>query len=199
MSKPAADAVPSGSTRARILQAAMLRFATHSYEATGLRDIAADVGVNVAYVHRCFGSKERLFREALEATLWPDRLFAGPARGLAASLAREVLREREGGEIRAFDIVIHSFSSPEAARVMADLLAEAFVAPLMERRDGLSATQATLVAALLAGVGILRDVVGAAPLRQVRAGELELALAGIIETIMDEAGAKGSASKGAAD
>lgn len=182
--KPAADAALSGSTRARILQAAMRRFARQSYEATGLRDIAADVGVNVAYVHRCFGSKERLFRAALEATLWPDGLFAGPGDGLAASLAREVLRQRDGGEIRAFDIVIHSFSSPEAARVMADLLAEEFVAPLTERRDGLSARRATLVAALLAGVGILRDVVGAAPLREAGAGELEPALAGIIEAIM---------------
>jgi len=46
------------STVDRILAAAVKRFATNSYEATGLRDIASDAGVDVAYVHRRFGSKE---------------------------------------------------------------------------------------------------------------------------------------------
>jgi AcrR family transcriptional regulator len=44
-------------TRDRILNAAMERFSRTSYEQTGLRDIAADVGVDVAYVHRCFARK----------------------------------------------------------------------------------------------------------------------------------------------
>lgn len=39
-------------TRERILKAAILRFSAHSYDNTGLRDIAADVGVDMAYVHR---------------------------------------------------------------------------------------------------------------------------------------------------
>ncbi len=55
-------------TRDRILKAAILRFSTHSYDHTGLRDIAADVGVDMAYVHRSFGSKEKLFYEAVKAS-----------------------------------------------------------------------------------------------------------------------------------
>ena len=39
--------VPEDTTRERILKAAILRFSTHSYEETGLRDIAADVGVDI--------------------------------------------------------------------------------------------------------------------------------------------------------
>jgi AcrR family transcriptional regulator len=165
-----------------------LRFSPHSYEATGLRDIAADAEVDVAYVHRCFGSKEKLFREALEATIRPDRLFAGSAEGLATSLAHEVLRERKAGEIRSFDIIIHSFSSPEVARVLADILSEDFIAPLIEKWETLSATRATLVTAFLAGIGILRDVIRAAPLQNDSTQEFENITIEIIDYIMTSAG-----------
>src|SRR2546421_8360402 len=50
-------------TRAALLAAARIRFARDGYEATNLRDIAADVGVNVALISRYFGSKEGLFFE----------------------------------------------------------------------------------------------------------------------------------------
>ncbi|TXH17031.1 MAG: TetR/AcrR family transcriptional regulator, partial [Gammaproteobacteria bacterium] len=77
-------------TRDRILNAAILRFARSSYESVGLRDIAADAGVDVAYVHRCFGSKERLFAESLEATMEPAKLFAGPPGDIADFLAKQI-------------------------------------------------------------------------------------------------------------
>lgn len=47
-------------TRAALLAAARLRFARDGYEATNLRDIASDVGVNVALIPRYFRSKEGL-------------------------------------------------------------------------------------------------------------------------------------------
>src|SRR2546427_11736646 len=52
-------------TRAALLTAARFRFARDGYEATNLRDIAADVGVNVSLVSRYFGSKEGLFQTAI--------------------------------------------------------------------------------------------------------------------------------------
>src|SRR6185312_9822540 len=52
-------------TRAALLAAARLRFARDGYEATNLRDIAADAGVNVALIPRYFGSKEGLFQAAV--------------------------------------------------------------------------------------------------------------------------------------
>ncbi|MFD2029187.1 TetR/AcrR family transcriptional regulator [Ancylobacter dichloromethanicus] len=50
-----------GTTRQTILTAAAKRFASASYDEVSLRDISADVDVDVAYVHRSFGSKENLF------------------------------------------------------------------------------------------------------------------------------------------
>ena len=57
----------SAATRQRILQAAMIRFARHPYEDARLRDIAADAEIDVAMVHRAFGSKEQLFVEVVRA------------------------------------------------------------------------------------------------------------------------------------
>ena len=52
-------------TRSEILCAARRRFLAESYENVGLRDIAGDVGVDVALVSRYFGSKDALFREVM--------------------------------------------------------------------------------------------------------------------------------------
>jgi len=185
MPKIAVDTRSDDSTRERILKAAMLRFSTHSYEETGLRDLAADVGVDPAYVHRCFGSKEKLFREAVKATLRPERVFAGEAEDLPATLAQEVLVERGDNEIRPLDIIIRSFSSPDASRVLRDLMMEDFVGPLVEKRSPLSKRRAALVGAFLAGVGILRDVIRAEPLLEDEGESMEEIIAQTIEGLLD--------------
>lgn len=178
---------PKVTTRQRILDAAILRFARHSYEATGLRDIAADVGVDVAYVHRCFGSKERLFAAAVEATLQPELLLAGKAEDLAATLAHELFHHAEGygpHDVRPLDIVIHSLSSADASRVLREVVARSFIEPLSAKLGHDDALNASLITAFLAGTGILRTVLGLAPLHETEGGRLEAmmtaALGGII-------------------
>ena len=155
------------STRERILNAAIARFSRNSYEATGLRDIAADVGIDVAYVHRSFGSKERLFAAAVEASLQPERFFAGNTADLAVDLTNQVLARdpvRDANEIGPLDIVVHSLSSPEAASVLREVVVRNFISPLAEKLEMSSQTPASLIASLLLGVGILRSVLGVAPL-----------------------------------
>lgn len=173
------------STRERILKAAMLRFSAHSYEETGLRDVAADVGVDPAYVHRCFGSKEKLFLEAVRAASRPERIFSGDADELASNLAGELLAERGENDIRSLDIIIRSFSSPAASRVLRDCLMEDFVGPLMRKRGEVSEKRAALVAAFLIGAGILRDVVRAAPLLEPDGRELEEIIVQTMEELMN--------------
>ena len=62
-------------TRERILEAAIEHFSRRSYEETGLREIASAAQVDVAYVHRCFGSKKRLFADAVSAAVRPKELL----------------------------------------------------------------------------------------------------------------------------
>jgi len=186
---PSETPSPKVSTRDRILDAAVLRFARQSYEATGLRDIAADVDVDVAYVHRCFGSKERLFAAAVEATLEPELLLNGRAEDLPALLAHELFHHAEGygpHQVRPLDIVIHSLSSADASRVLREVVARSFIEPLTAKLGHADALNASLITAFLAGTGILRTVLGVAPLLETEGGRLEAmmtaAIAGIIKT-----------------
>lgn len=70
-----ATAPQKSSAKARILQASILLFARMPFSETSLRDIAAEAKVDVAYVHRAFGSKSEIFRQALEATAALDEVF----------------------------------------------------------------------------------------------------------------------------
>ena len=188
---------PKGTTRDRILDAAILRFSRHSYEATGLRDIAADVGVDVAYVHRCFGSKERLFAAAVEATFRPELMLTGEADDLAATLARELLNPADGygpNEVRPLDIVIHSLSSADASRVLRDVVERSFIAPLAARLGHTDALNASLITALLAGTGILRTVLGIAPLQKMEGGRLEAMMAAALGGVIASAASTKPAS-----
>lgn len=171
-------------TRERILKAAILRFSTHSYEETGLRDLAADVGVDMAYVHRCFGSKEKLFYEAVKAVFQTDCVFIGDTKDLPSSLAKDILVERGDSEIRPFDIIVRSFSSPDASRVLRQAMADDFIAPLRESHAHISEKRAALIGAFLAGVGIFRDVVRAAPLQGMEDGELERLITQVIADLL---------------
>ncbi|WP_454650023.1 TetR/AcrR family transcriptional regulator [Bradyrhizobium liaoningense] len=175
------------STRDRILNAAVTRFSRYSYEETGLRDIAADVGVDVSYVHRCFGSKKQLFTEAVQAAIQPLHFPAGDTRTLARSVARQFLtREaaRARGNVAPLDIIVRSLASPEASRVVRDFILKDFVNPLAERLGQVETDNVTLVVAFLAGVSILRNVLRVSPLLKAEPDEFETLIADAVEQMM---------------
>ena len=143
-------------TRDRILNAAILRFARSSYETVGLRDIAADVGVDVAYVHQCFGSKERLFAEALEATVEPAKLFDGPAEDLAGLLAKQIFARDKGrgrNTVGPLDIIIRSLSSAEASVVHREFTRDNIIRPLAEKIGPKVDIRAAVITALPTSAG----------------------------------------------
>lgn len=159
-------------TRERILRAAVRKFSTQSYQATGLREIAADAGVDVAWVHRSFGSKERLFVESVKSTLDRQIRVATGDRSPVDAMIEDVLRPREEGEVKPVDIIIRSVSSPEVSRVLKELATTGFVRPLAEMSPHRSELRAALVLALLAGVGIMRNVIGITALLEAETAEI---------------------------
>ena len=174
------------STRTRILDAAIRRFARFSYEETGLRDIADDVGVDVAYVHRSFGSKERLFAEAVRATAQAGRITALDGANFASELARDFLAKdlvTEHG-VRPLDISIRSLSSASAASVLREFILNDVIIPLNEKLEPPDERRAALVAALLVGLGIMKDVLKIDMLVSNDPGDLEALIRDAVASII---------------
>ena len=93
--RPATRRGPRGAgadTRGAVLAAARARFAAHGYEATRLRDVAADAGVDVALVSYHFGSKDGLFAAALSLPVNPAQLVAELAGGGVDWLGERLVR-----------------------------------------------------------------------------------------------------------
>jgi len=154
-------------TRQRILDAALTRFARASYEEVRLRDVALDVGVDVALVHRAFGSKELLFTEAVRAALHSERLVAPEQGGLVGMLTRDIFGpDSYAGSRRAdaLHIFIHSLSSPQARGVLNGFVASDLIAPLATRLQDPAPQRAALALACVAGISILRDILHVGPL-----------------------------------
>lgn len=100
------------SIRERILRAAVTCIEREGLEATGIREIAREAGVNSAAINYYFRSKERLIEMALESTLGPA--FSDPL--------EDFERLREGGlEVKAAleqvleEFLVHSTRYPRIA------------------------------------------------------------------------------------
>jgi AcrR family transcriptional regulator len=81
-----------------MLEAARALFTRDGYDHVGVRDVASVVGVDAALVIRYFGSKERLFAEAVAQGFDPGGYLEGERSGLGERLARSVLqKEKDDG------------------------------------------------------------------------------------------------------
>jgi AcrR family transcriptional regulator len=152
----------AAATRQAILQAATRRFATHSYERAGVREIAADAGVTAALVNRYFGSKEGLFSEVIERAFNIQRLLQGQRGDLADLLARVMVYgdedSRDWGYMPLL-LWLHCATEPRAVRLFRwDLDRTAL--PLLAEQiggDG-AAVRAAMVMAQLTGFAIMHHV-----------------------------------------
>lgn len=186
---PRSTARAAAAKREQILEAAILRFARQSYEDTSLRAIAADVGVDVAHVHRSFGSKELLLAEAVRATMRPERVVGGPSHLLASTLTTEILSHKAPGgsdEIGVFDILMHSLSSRDASRVLHDNALVDFIEPISKMTYPPSERRAALIAAVLLGIGVLREVLAVEPLLDAKDGEIQKLTIQLLNVLIGE-------------
>jgi AcrR family transcriptional regulator len=100
-------------TRSRLLKAAIAAFAERGYDAVGTREIETEAGVNRGLITYHFGTKEALWKVAME------ELFQGHADDLAlAQAGGESLdpAQRLANVIRAF--VRYCAERPEVNRIM---------------------------------------------------------------------------------
>lgn len=156
--------------KTRILDAAVRSFSRQSYDAVGLRDIAAEAQVDVAYVHRCFGSKMQLFAEALHVHFDSVAVFENAPDDPVSALIEGIFRHDQADAVhgtKQLDIMTHSLTSLEARDILRDFIAKE-VLPLFASKFNLVDPQrtASLLLAYLAGLSLLRNTIEIAPLRE---------------------------------
>lgn len=175
-------------TREEILAVARERFGERGYDATSLRGIAAAAGVDPALVIHYFGSKEDLF---VAATGMPSDLL-DVFGGLAGMPVPERVRALVGGYVHMVDsdssrnaiiaLVRSAVSNDRAAAMLREFMTAQLlpvIADLASEPD--ARLRASLVAAQLIGMAVLRHVLKVEPLARATPDEIVDLVAPVIE------------------
>ena len=170
----------AAATRSAIFEAATRRFAYQGYECAGVREIAADAGVDAAMVNRYFGSKEGLFTEVVERAFDIRYLVDGDRATLAERLARRMVYGREDIADESpipLLLMLRSATEPHAAELIRTSLDRNVLRPLAECLDGPDAeVRAAMVIAQCTGFAILNQMLRPRALAEAQQEELVVLL-----------------------
>jgi AcrR family transcriptional regulator len=170
----------AAATRSAILEAATRRFAFEGYQNAGVREIAADAGVNAAMVNRYFGSKEGLFAEVVERAFDIRYLVDGDRATLAERLARAVVYGRENIPVDRrvpLLLILRSATEPRAAELIRPTLDRKLLQPLAKLLAGPDAkVRAAMVTAQCVGFSMLNQMLRPRVLAEAQHEELVVLL-----------------------
>lgn len=123
-------------TKATILDAARAAFSRDSYDAVGVRDIAAAAGVDPALVIRYFGSKESLFAAAVLSDFGATDFLAGDRDQLGQRLAHMLATKQTHAGFDPMLAIIRSSLSPTTSGMIRDVIDEQVIAPIATHLGG---------------------------------------------------------------
>jgi AcrR family transcriptional regulator len=178
-------------TREEILAAARQLFARRGYQATTMRAIAAEAGVNAALVHHYYGSKEQLLVAAMNLPLNPADAIrelrdAGPRDQLGERLVRFFVRTwrdpQTGQPLQA--LLRASASSDAGAATMREFVENVMLARLSTLL-GIPRLRLAGGFAQLVGFALAGTVIRIEPLASASEDELVALLAPSIQRYVD--------------
>ena len=166
-------------TKQRILDSARELFATAGYDQTSIRGVAEKAGVDPALVMHYFGSKEGLFKAAID---WPfdmdnavRRVFEGDPATMGERLVRMVCEKWEDETTRHPLTVIlrNAVQREEAASLMSEFVEREIIGQLVKRsQDPSAALRGGLAHSAIVGLVLARYVVRIEPLASVSIDEV---------------------------
>lgn len=181
----------AAATRAAILESARLSFIRSGYEGAGVREIAEGAGVTAMLINRYFGSKEELFAEVLERAnenpviATSDNLRSPDRARQVAKMLLEVTAP-DATALDGFLIMLRSVSSDAAVRIAREVIERHHQRNVTAALSGKAAPQrAALLLSLVAGVQIMRQMIGLTALNADSSTELRDILEPIIRQLMD--------------
>jgi AcrR family transcriptional regulator len=175
-------------TRDAIEAAARRCFGTWGYEATSLRRVAVEAQVDPALLIHYFGSKEGLFTAAMGLPFRPSELFGSLGRLTLPEASRTIvglfLRMADSDDSRnaMLALVRSAVSNERAAAMLREFVTEeilTIVGGLTDRDD--ARMRASLVAAQLIGVAMMRHVAKIDTLAEATQEEIVEYVAPVIE------------------
>lgn len=191
-------------TRQRILSAARESFARSGYDATSVRSIATQAGVDQALVHRYFGTKKQLFLASLELPVDPGVVLAPvvsvPRDQLGETFIRTLLNLWDSdAEPIVLSVVRTLTSSPEGASLVRGFLLHLAMVHLGPRVDdpvGSAPTRLSLVVSQTVGLLLARKVLRIEPLASMQVEEVVALVAPTLQRYMTgELGAPGDGAR----
>ena len=175
-------------TRDAILAAARRGFATRGYDATSVRAIATEAEVDPALVIHYFGTKEALFNAASGMPPGLPELIASlaamPPQDFGKALVRSYLGFVDSDDSRnaILALVRSAVSHDEAATTLREFLTATLLPVITQLTSHPDAQlRATLIAAQLIGIAMLRHVLHVESLAQATPDDIAALVAPVIE------------------
>ena len=118
----------SAGTKARIVAVAKEIFSQKGYSHAGLREIASMADVTPSLVMKYFGTKAKLFEEALVASIVPIQVFQRDRAGMGAAIVAAILDA--GSEIYAPAMIALSLGDAESRGISERVVRDRIVDPM---------------------------------------------------------------------
>jgi AcrR family transcriptional regulator len=181
----------AAATREAIIYSARKAFARSGYDGAGVREIASGAGVTAMLVNRYFGSKEGLFAEVVAGIMATPTILtkenldsSSPGADMAAALVD--ITATGATPLEGFLIMMRSASSERAAQIAREQIEKHYHRVLTAALRGDFAPQrAALVLALVAGVQLMRQMIGLAALDKASPKTLSRLLGPILQQLID--------------
>jgi len=173
------------STREAILASARRRFAEHGYARAGLRDIAADAGVDQKLIAHFFGSKQTLFVMAIGLPVNPVDVLTGVLEGGDEEVITERLAAVLTGILEQPELVQRMAALIRAAATesqVAAMLRDFFPGELLKAVRGQLGPgdrplRLNLFGSQIVGLVMVREVIGIEPVASKSAKPIAAAVA----------------------
>jgi AcrR family transcriptional regulator len=177
-------------TREHILTAARNQFGEHGYDATTIRGIAAEAGVNPALVHHFYGTKDQVFVAALNLPVDPQIalgvILGGPRSGAGERILRLFLGLwREPATRTTFLALVRSVSTNAEAAAMLRQFIERVMLPRVSEALGVPKVRLTALVSHVIGLVQLRYIVGVDPIATLDEDELVALVAPVLQRYID--------------
>jgi AcrR family transcriptional regulator len=189
-SPPAGRRRDAAATRAAILTSARRAFASSGYDGAGVREIAEGAGVTAMMVNRYFGSKERLFAAVIAQIMTEPIILTQTnidAPDFAARMAAALVDITRAGAtpLDGFLIMLHSASSRQAAGISREQIENYYHRALTAALGGdLAPERAGILLAVVAGVQVMRQLIGLSALADADPDDLKTILEPVFQQLL---------------